>query len=218
MAIGMAGAYLVLAHTRAGLSGLVLAGPLLTFGIGMGMIFLPLYDIIMADIADHEVGSAAGILEAIQQLGASLGVAVLGTIFFGVIGAGALHTIDTSTAPQLRAELSAAHVPAGAQQEILARFRVCLHDRENAADPSVVPASCRTAPGAAAPAVTRALAAAGVQTHRQDSLRAAEITALASIALTALAFGIGFQLPTRARAQAYPAPETGHATAEPILT
>jgi hypothetical protein len=39
MAIGMAGAYLVLAHTHAGLSGWILAGPLLAFGIGMGMIF-----------------------------------------------------------------------------------------------------------------------------------------------------------------------------------
>jgi EmrB/QacA subfamily drug resistance transporter len=219
MAIGMAGTYLVLVHTHTGLSGWILAGPLLAFGIGMGMIFLPLYDIIMADIADHEVGSAAGILEAIQQLGASLGVAMLGTIFFGVIGAGAVHTVDTSTGPQLRAELSAAGVPARAQQEIVAGFRVCVHDRENATDPSVVPASCRGGGArAAAPAVTRALAEAGEQTHRQDSLRAAEVIALVSIALAALAFGIGFLLPARARAQAYPAPETGHATAEPILT
>jgi hypothetical protein len=107
-------------------------------------------------------------------------------------------------------------VPAGAQQQILTRFRVCLHDRENATDPSVVPASCRTGASAAAPAVTKALVAAGVQTHRQDSLRAAEITALTSIALAALAFGTGFLLPARARAQTYPAPETGHATAEPV--
>jgi MFS family permease len=214
--IGLAGVYLVLTHTHTALSGWILAGPLLAFGIGMGMIFLPLYDIIMADIADREVGSAAGVLEAVQQLGASLGVAVLGTIFFGAIGAGALHTIDTSTAPRLRTELSAADVPAGAQQEILARFRACVYGRENATDPSTAPASCRAGAGPAAPAVTQALAAAAVQTHRQDSLRAAEITALASIALAALAFGIGFLLPARARAQTYPASDTEHATAEPV--
>jgi EmrB/QacA subfamily drug resistance transporter len=213
MAAGLAGVYLVFVHTHSALSGWLLSGPLLAFGIGMGMIFLPLYDIIVAGIADHEVGSAAGVLEAVQQLGASLGVAVLGTIFFAVIGGTALHTIDTSTAPRLRAELSAAGLPAGTQQQILAGFRVCLSEQESAADPSVIPANCRPGASPVAPAVTQMLAAAGVQTHRQDSLKAAETTALASIALTVLAFGVGFLLPARARDQAYPAPE-----AEDVVT
>ena len=46
------------------------------------MIFVPLFSIIMGEIEDHEVGSASGLLESLQQLGASLGVAVLGTLFF----------------------------------------------------------------------------------------------------------------------------------------
>ena len=46
------------------------------------MIFVPLFSIIMGEIDDHEVGSAAGLLESLQQLGASLGVAALGTLFF----------------------------------------------------------------------------------------------------------------------------------------
>jgi EmrB/QacA subfamily drug resistance transporter len=214
MAAGLGGVYLVLTHTHTALSGWLLAGPLLAFGIGMGMIFLPLYDIIVADIADHEVGSAAGVLEAVQQLGASLGVAVLGTIFFGLIGATALHTIDTSTGPRLRAELSAAGVPAGTQQEILARFRVCLQEQESAADPSLVPANCRPGASPETPAVTALLTAAGTQTHDQDSLQAAETTALASIALAALAFGVGFLLPARART--YPDPETEHVVTDPV--
>jgi len=52
----------------------------------MGMIFVPLFDIIVGRLEDHEVGSASGLLESFQQLGASLGIAVLGTIFFGVVG------------------------------------------------------------------------------------------------------------------------------------
>jgi EmrB/QacA subfamily drug resistance transporter len=215
MAAGLAGVYLVLTHTHTTLSGWILAGPLLAFGIGMGMIFLPLYDIIIADISDREVGSAAGVLEAVQQLGASLGVAVLGTIFFGAIGAGALHTFDTSTGPRLRAELTVAGVPAAAQHDLLARFRICLHDRENATGATAAPASCRADASATAPAVSRALAAAGAQTHQQDSLRAAEITALASIALTALAFGTAFLLPARARPQTGPASDTEQAATAP---
>jgi len=52
------------------------------YGLGMGMIFVPLFSIITGEIEDHEVGSASGLLEALQQLGASLGVAVLATLFF----------------------------------------------------------------------------------------------------------------------------------------
>ena len=59
-----------------------LAPGLFVFGVGMGMIFVPLFSIIMGEIDDHEVGSASGLLESLQQLGASLGVAVLGTLFF----------------------------------------------------------------------------------------------------------------------------------------
>lgn len=56
------------------------------FGFGMGMIFVPLFSIIVADIDNHEVGSASGLLESLQQLGASLGIAVLATLFFDKIG------------------------------------------------------------------------------------------------------------------------------------
>jgi hypothetical protein len=68
------------------LDGWDLAAPLLAYGIGMGMIFAPLFDTIMAGVADHEVGSASGVLESAQQLGASLGVAVLATLFFSTVG------------------------------------------------------------------------------------------------------------------------------------
>jgi EmrB/QacA subfamily drug resistance transporter len=63
-----------------------LSPALLLFGFGMGMIFVPLFDIIMGDIEDHEVGSASGLLESLQQLGASLGIAVLATVFFSRLG------------------------------------------------------------------------------------------------------------------------------------
>ena len=58
---------------------------LAVFGLGMGMIFVPLFGIVMGEVDDHEVGSASGLLTSVEQLGASLGVAVLGTVFFGVL-------------------------------------------------------------------------------------------------------------------------------------
>jgi MFS family permease len=112
MTAGLAGVCLVLSHTHAALSGWALAGPLLAYGAGMGMIFLPLYDIIIADVEEHEVGSAAGVLEAIQQLGGSLGVAVLGTVFFSVMGAAprrasSLHAAQVATLATIAATVLA---------------------------------------------------------------------------------------------------------------
>lgn len=58
---------------------------MVVYGLGMGMIFVPLFSIIMGEIEDHEVGSASGMLESFQQLGASIGVAALATLFFATI-------------------------------------------------------------------------------------------------------------------------------------
>ncbi len=71
------------AHSTVGV--LQLAPGMAVFGLGMGMIFVPLFSIIVAEIDDREVGSASGLLESMQQLGASLGVAVLATLFFSTI-------------------------------------------------------------------------------------------------------------------------------------
>jgi EmrB/QacA subfamily drug resistance transporter len=85
MAIGTAVLYFSL-HSVNGTVGMAeLAPGLAVFGFGMGMIFVPLFSIIVGEIDDHEVGSASGLLEAMQQLGASLGVAVLATLFFDKI-------------------------------------------------------------------------------------------------------------------------------------
>jgi EmrB/QacA subfamily drug resistance transporter len=56
--------------------GLVLAGT------GAGISFAQLFGFVLNSVNMDEVGSASGILEASQQLSTSLGVAVLGTIFF----------------------------------------------------------------------------------------------------------------------------------------
>ncbi len=87
MAVSLVGLYMVFTHDGSGLVGWHLMPALGVYGVGMGMIFVPLFDIIMGEVADHEVGSASAILESLQQLGASVGVAALGTVFFGGIGA-----------------------------------------------------------------------------------------------------------------------------------
>ncbi|WP_202880700.1 DHA2 family efflux MFS transporter permease subunit [Kribbella amoyensis] len=56
-------------------------------GIGAGMVFAPLFDIILASIDDQAAGSASGVLTAVQQFGGAIGIAVIGTIFFQLLPA-----------------------------------------------------------------------------------------------------------------------------------
>jgi MFS family permease len=88
MAVGLVHLYTVFEGDGSGFSAWDLTVPLLAYGAGMGMIFVPLFDIIVGRLEDHEVGSASGLLESFQQLGASLGIAVLGTVFFGAVDTG----------------------------------------------------------------------------------------------------------------------------------
>jgi EmrB/QacA subfamily drug resistance transporter len=63
-----------------------LALPLLATGLGMGLFVVPVFDTIISAVTDAETGSASGVLNAVQQLGGAVGVAVLGTVFFTVLG------------------------------------------------------------------------------------------------------------------------------------
>ena len=63
-------------------STLDLAPGLFLIGVGAGSSIGQLFDFILAGVSMDEVGSASGVLEAVQQLSSALGVAVLGTIFF----------------------------------------------------------------------------------------------------------------------------------------
>ena len=72
-----------------------LFGPLLVVGLGMGLFVVPVFDTIIAAVSDAETGSASGALNALQQLGGAIGVAVLGSVFFTALAqvgfAGALR-------------------------------------------------------------------------------------------------------------------------------
>jgi EmrB/QacA subfamily drug resistance transporter len=81
IAIGAAGLALSLADARAASTWDLVPG-LFLIGAGVGASIGQLFRFILASVTMDEVGSASGVLEAVQQLSTSLGVAVLGTIFF----------------------------------------------------------------------------------------------------------------------------------------
>jgi len=59
-------------------------------GVGCGLVFAPLFDIVLADLADDEVGSGSGLLTAVQQFGNAAGAAAVGTLFFELLNSHAL--------------------------------------------------------------------------------------------------------------------------------
>ncbi|MEU7689833.1 MFS transporter [Microbispora hainanensis] len=58
----------------------LLAAPALG-GAGNGLFTVPFFTTALSRVRAHETGSAAGLLNAVQQFGGTLGVAVLGTAF-----------------------------------------------------------------------------------------------------------------------------------------
>jgi EmrB/QacA subfamily drug resistance transporter len=88
MATGLVFVDLVMRSTNASVNAWELAGPLAIAGFGMGMVFVPMFDVILAGVAPHELGSASGLLESVQQLAMSLGIAAVGTVLFDHLGTG----------------------------------------------------------------------------------------------------------------------------------
>jgi hypothetical protein len=72
-------------------STLDLAPGLFLFGVGAGISMGQVFYFILAGVGMDEVGSATGVVEAMQQLASAVGVAALATIFFSAF-AGHLPT------------------------------------------------------------------------------------------------------------------------------
>ncbi|MFJ8013209.1 MFS transporter [Streptomyces sp. NPDC096339] len=56
-------------------------GPLLIFGLGMGLQFVSLTLMALSNVPDRESGAASGLLNSMQQIGGSLGLSILVTVF-----------------------------------------------------------------------------------------------------------------------------------------
>jgi EmrB/QacA subfamily drug resistance transporter len=79
-----------LSHLSAGSGYISVVGPLLCFGIGNGVAFVPLTTIALAGVPAEDAGAASGLVNVMQQVGGSLGLAILVTIF----GTVSRHALD----------------------------------------------------------------------------------------------------------------------------
>ncbi len=85
-----------------------LAAPFIVAGIGMGLVMAPMTSAVMASAPEAEEGSAAGILSTMRQVGAVMGIAVLGAVFASQMSVSIGHAVrETDTMPpELAASLA----------------------------------------------------------------------------------------------------------------
>ncbi|MEV7770799.1 MFS transporter [Kitasatospora sp. NPDC086791] len=181
---------------------------LLAAGLGMGAVVSSLFGIVLAAVEPREIGSASGLVNAVTQIGASAGIAVLGVIFFSLLGSQSTGMVDR-VAPQLRIEMAAANVPGTVQDQVIATFRSCYHDRMVANDQSQTPASCRGAqsgdgasaqvPGSVDKQMATALEQAGSRANGENFTLALQRTLWFAAGAMLLVFLLSFVLPARPR-------------------
>jgi MFS family permease len=123
IAAGAAGLAVVVTGARTA-STWDLVPSLFFIGAGVGASIGQLFRFILTSVSMDEVGSASGVLEAVQQLSTALGVAVLGTIFFSAFGHHLPPDALQVTAWACLAPLAAA---------FLLVFRLPMHAREEPA-------------------------------------------------------------------------------------
>lgn len=139
--IGISGVIVTARWAGPGLTGWDLVPSLLFGGAGTGMVLAPVINVLLAGIRTEDAGAASGVLSTMQQIGAALGIAVIGIIFFGLLRTGGTSSVDVAI-PQLRTQLAAAGLPTAASNQVVAGFTTCFHDRVSSKDPSATPASC----------------------------------------------------------------------------
>ncbi|KNB54106.1 MFS transporter [Streptomyces caatingaensis] len=207
MALSVAATALTIRHYGPDVTSMELVPSLTVAGLGMGLVLAPLFDIILAGVADHEIGSGSGTLNAVNQVGNTVGVAVLATLFFTFIGQQA-SPAATDAAGQVRTALAASRVPAAQQDAVVRDFTACSHDRATDKHQGTAPPSClrltRTLRTAAptpqdAAQTGRAVTAAGERARATAFSTAAERTLWIETGLFGLTFLLAWSLPRHSR-------------------
>ncbi|HEY6638060.1 MAG TPA: MFS transporter [Solirubrobacterales bacterium] len=85
MALGVLGVLLGSGHVGMGSDPWPVVPGLVVAGAGLSLMVIPLVNVVLAAVPHEIAGGAGGILSTAQQLGGTLGVAVVGTVFFGQV-------------------------------------------------------------------------------------------------------------------------------------
>jgi EmrB/QacA subfamily drug resistance transporter len=86
VAVGLLSIWLVLLLVPADdLTNWELLPPLLVAGVGSGLFIAPNAQFIVATVDRAEAGAASGVIGTVQRIGSAIGIAVIGSVFFGTL-------------------------------------------------------------------------------------------------------------------------------------
>jgi hypothetical protein len=146
MAIGLAITYITVQQNGLDTAPLQFTPGLLITGLGMGLIMAPIFALVLTDVDPRHAGSASGVMNAVQQLGGAIGIALIGVIFFGQLSHNAEASF-TSVESNIRNELTAANIPEQMQSPIIEGAKECYTDSAKQKDASETPESCKALEG-----------------------------------------------------------------------
>jgi hypothetical protein len=206
MALALAVLLAVVARQGGGVTAWEIRPVMFAFGLGMGVTLPSLADVIIEQVGSGDTGAASGIINTGLQVGNAIGVALIGMVLFGSLGA---HASESAAAASRRItdDLSSIGVAAGQRATAVESFSTCFVDASRQHDPGATPKSCRTAKGTGSTTQqsevdsrVRASVAAATEWARKDNFSAAIQHALSyEVTVFAASFVLLLVLPKAAR-------------------
>jgi EmrB/QacA subfamily drug resistance transporter len=99
MAAGIAGELMAASHVAVHGSPWPAVPGLVVAGAGLSLLVIPLVNVVLAAVPVEVAGGASGLFSTAQQLGGALGVALLGSVFFGYLNGHSFRAALIHTAP-----------------------------------------------------------------------------------------------------------------------
>jgi EmrB/QacA subfamily drug resistance transporter len=86
VAVGLLAARFAVAAVPSGHTGWATALPLFLGGVGGGMVISPNQTFTLSEVPERRAGTAGGLLQTGQRIGAAIGIAAVGSVFFAQLG------------------------------------------------------------------------------------------------------------------------------------
>jgi EmrB/QacA subfamily drug resistance transporter len=103
-----------------------LLGPMLVTAAGLGMLFMPLTLVALSRVSERDAGVASSLVNTGQQVGGSIGLAILGTVAWTVVASTARHSVAVAKAAAAQAAAAGHAIHSTASQT--AAFQKAITD------------------------------------------------------------------------------------------
>jgi EmrB/QacA subfamily drug resistance transporter len=174
---------------------------LLLIGIGMGFIFGTLFAVVLNGVDAKHAGSASGTLNAIQQVGAAIGVALIGVVFFGQLNHAAPASF-ISVESSLKTSLTEQHIPVQEQSIIVRNVKACFVERSQEKDSTVIPPICNEKSSSSV-AFIKTVSTEAEKANSVNFDNAFKWSMIYAISLLVVTFCVAYLLPSKFKTESY---------------